>query len=301
MAEYAYKILKKVLEEKSFSNAANALNLSTSAVSQTISKLEDGFGFTLLLRSRTGITLTEEGEKLLPLIEQALLLDEKIELEVSNINRQKNGSLHIGTLWSIAQTWLPDILNTFGEKYPNIQVEITEFSCTDAVKKVENNCVDVSLLSVNCAEHIATTPLYRDSVFCVVPLNFEPKNKDYVTVEEIKDYPLIVPKDDDSVDYINIFKKYNICIKPKMRVISDDSIITMVKSENGVGLIPEMILKSEAIRDKWSKLVKFYRFEPNEYRMVGIALANEPMPSHAAKLFKKQVVDYVKDRGIYNL
>ena len=69
MAEYAYKILKKVLEEKSFSNAANALNLSTSAVSQTISKLEDGFGFTLLLRSRTGITLTEEGEKLLPLIE----------------------------------------------------------------------------------------------------------------------------------------------------------------------------------------------------------------------------------------
>ena len=63
-----YDAFLQVLERGTFSDAARAMGYTQSAVSQMVKNLEEELGVTMLVRSRTGVTLTREGELLLPSI-----------------------------------------------------------------------------------------------------------------------------------------------------------------------------------------------------------------------------------------
>ena len=61
-----YQVLSAVVEQRSLTLAANALGCTQSAVSHSLDTLERELGFPLLKRGRAGVTLTNEGEQLLP-------------------------------------------------------------------------------------------------------------------------------------------------------------------------------------------------------------------------------------------
>ncbi|MGN1389675.1 MAG: LysR family transcriptional regulator, partial [Bulleidia sp.] len=61
-----YQIFVAVVQEKSFTRAAEILGYSQSAVSQAVRSLEKELGTALIERSREGISLTEDGKEYLP-------------------------------------------------------------------------------------------------------------------------------------------------------------------------------------------------------------------------------------------
>ena len=61
-----YEAFQKAVEFGNLSRAADFLGYTQPAVSQMISSMEDEFAVKLLIRSRTGVRLTPEGERLLP-------------------------------------------------------------------------------------------------------------------------------------------------------------------------------------------------------------------------------------------
>ena len=65
MSLYGYEIFETVVEQNSFVKAAHVLNLTPSAVSHAIAKLESDIGFPLFIRNRNGVRLTGEAEKIL--------------------------------------------------------------------------------------------------------------------------------------------------------------------------------------------------------------------------------------------
>ena len=65
-----YLALHKIIELGNFTKAASAMNCTQSAISQMISSLEDELKIKLLNRSKSGISLTKEGEKLYPHIQR---------------------------------------------------------------------------------------------------------------------------------------------------------------------------------------------------------------------------------------
>lgn len=58
MANFAYRVFSEVAKQKTFVSAANVLNVTPSAISHSISGLEEELGFALFVRNRTGIMLT---------------------------------------------------------------------------------------------------------------------------------------------------------------------------------------------------------------------------------------------------
>lgn len=62
----AFKALRTVLRLGSFTKAAHALGYTQSSISQMMASLEEELSFKLLIRSRNGITLTQEGQQLYP-------------------------------------------------------------------------------------------------------------------------------------------------------------------------------------------------------------------------------------------
>ena len=102
-----YKILISVVEQGSLTRAAAVLGCTQSAISHSITSLEDELGFALIKRSRGGVKLTNEGEKLMPAVRNLLSSAEQLSQTASAIRGLDSGMVRIGTFTSVGVHWLP--------------------------------------------------------------------------------------------------------------------------------------------------------------------------------------------------
>ena len=119
MTLLTYQVFKTVADIGSFHKAADILGLTPSAISHAITNLEKELGFTVLIRSKSGITLTSNGENLLPYVNAVLNSDESLHQLVADMNGLQMGTVKIGVFSSVCTSWLPDIMSSFKEKYKN--------------------------------------------------------------------------------------------------------------------------------------------------------------------------------------
>ncbi|MCH4897450.1 transcriptional regulator GcvA [Pseudomonas sp. B707] len=107
----------------SFTRAAEELNVTQTAISHQIRRLEDELGVRLFMRLKDGLALTEEGNAYLPGIRSAFL-----ELRYSTeklLESSNNSVLTISTLVSVASKWLLPRLPSFRKAHPEIDVRIS--------------------------------------------------------------------------------------------------------------------------------------------------------------------------------
>jgi len=107
----------------SFTRAAEELNVTQTAISHQIRRLEDELGVRLFMRLKDGLALTEEGNAYFPGIRSAFL-----ELRYSTeklLESGNNSVLTISTLVSVASKWLLPRLPSFREAHPQIDVRIS--------------------------------------------------------------------------------------------------------------------------------------------------------------------------------
>lgn len=86
MTLLTYQVFKTVTEQGSFRKAADLLGLTPSAVSHAVSSLEAELGFCVLNRAKSGVTLTNYGERLLPYVNAVLNSDESLQQAISEFN-----------------------------------------------------------------------------------------------------------------------------------------------------------------------------------------------------------------------
>ena len=108
-------------EQKSFTKAAKVLSLTQPAVSHHISQLEAELNAPLFLRGRHELTLTREGERLLPKIRQAVEAFEQVEQEALALQRCQN-TVRLGFVYG-AQRLLDERLSAFCAAHPEVSVE----------------------------------------------------------------------------------------------------------------------------------------------------------------------------------
>ena len=110
MLELKYDVFLKVSETGNFSRAAEEMNLTASAVSHIIAKLEREFGFSLFIRSRSGVVLTESGKRILAHLRSISAQYRLLEKEAAQIRDCAVGRVRIGTYYSVTVNWLAPLL-----------------------------------------------------------------------------------------------------------------------------------------------------------------------------------------------
>lgn len=115
---------RAVAETQSFSRAAEALNISHSAVSQIIKGLEERIGTTLITRTTRSISLTEAGEKFLSTLSPAM--DQILGAfdDVASFSSKPSGTLKLNLLRSPYVSHFEKLILSFMKKYPEICVEL---------------------------------------------------------------------------------------------------------------------------------------------------------------------------------
>ena len=116
--------LKIVAEKRNFTAAAEALDVSPSAISQIIKQLEKRVGVALLNRTTRSTSLTEAGERFLaqagPAIEQILIALDSVD----NYAQKPSGLLRLNMPRVVYPSYLAPIIASFTKKYPEVCVEV---------------------------------------------------------------------------------------------------------------------------------------------------------------------------------
>lgn len=130
----------------SFTLAAQELNMSQSAVSHRMKKLEQQLGFKLFIRKTRQLALTPEGERLK--ITVSLSFD-NIYTELNDITHDElSGELYIGTSNGFASYWLMPRLARFQQRYPNLDIRI----------QAQNNAYDFDYEPIDIAIYYLESP-----------------------------------------------------------------------------------------------------------------------------------------------
>jgi LysR family glycine cleavage system transcriptional activator len=108
---------------QSFTRAASELNVTQTAISHQIKRLEDELGIRLFVRQNRSLALTPQARDYLPLVRAAF---DDLRMATERLTRRDNAKvLTVSTIASLAAKWLLPRLTTFQEAHPGIDVRIT--------------------------------------------------------------------------------------------------------------------------------------------------------------------------------
>ena len=137
-----FEIFKHVATQRSFTQAASAMSLSTAVVSRAVQELEQLLGVRLLQRSTRRVVLTREGEDVLA--RASLLLSAFEELTATSQQHLSDvaGDIRLTAPASLGAGRLAPLLSDFIARYPRVHIDL---QLTDAALALEGDGVDLAL------------------------------------------------------------------------------------------------------------------------------------------------------------
>lgn len=148
------KIFKALASEENFRKAAELLHISQPYLSKQISKLEKNLNIRLIYRSKTKITLTDDGRIFLQYSERILALCEESYRALIDLKNANRGNLKVGTSKTIGTYLIPKILVLFTKKYPQIELTVHVNSNPIILKDLMNGKIDLAIIGGEISKKI---------------------------------------------------------------------------------------------------------------------------------------------------
>ena len=210
----------------SFSKAAEELNIAQSAVSRQIKLLEDSLQEELIIRSSKKVILSEKGKQLY----QASLSFEKTSLHI--FEREDRLPLSIGILEGLLKTWFTPLLAEY-LKTEQRDVTVHVADILELRQGIEDSRYDIIFGLENIQSELVTSlKLFEEKLVLI--------SKNEINRKKLHDYRWIVFSNNDYLFKLSKNKSRSIVM-----VDSFDSIISLVKNDMGVAIIPDHLIKKE--------------------------------------------------------
>ena len=181
-----------VAQSLSFVQACERLHLSQSALSLTIKALEEGLGGRLFSRTTRAVSLTPEGEVLLPLARRLLADWDNAEDELRQRFTLRQGRVALASMPSFAGNLLPPVLRSFRQQYPSISVTVHDVINEQVMEMVRDRQVELGIaFEPEPGMPLDFAPLYSDRFVAVVPADSVLAGCTELAWQQLLDYPFI--------------------------------------------------------------------------------------------------------------
>ncbi len=232
----------------SFTEAANHLHLTQSAVSHSIKALEVHLDTKLFERQGKQVRLTNSGEVLLPHANRILTRMEKAQDELLNQKRPGHGRLQIGATVTISQYILPSILRELRESFPNFEITVATEDSRNLIRMIEQGDIDIAVaLEATHSSRIEFEPLFSDKIeMAVSPMHPIAVAED-ITMETIRGEDFIFyNKSSETFQLIEkAFSQSKDRIQASLQVGSMAAIKQMAQIGMGIGLLAPWVALDE--------------------------------------------------------
>lgn len=207
-----------VVENNSFSLAAEECNISQSAISQQIKALENELGFKLLERNNRKFTLTSAGEYF---YKKTLILVSdyrKIVSDSYNIATNKNNTLKIGYLKDYSTNELQNTVTEMILKYPKLSLDIKRENHEQLYKMLRDSTVDIVFNDQRRAfsDEYVNHKLTTKSCYIEVTKSNPISKLNKVTLKELKNLPCILISSEIDSEAEETFYKQDIGVNSEI-------------------------------------------------------------------------------------
>jgi len=240
----ALEIFIKTAELLHFGRASRACNLSPSALTRTIQRLEEEVGQSLFLRDNRSVALTDTGGQLLAYARNAV--SEWQHFQESLTSKQSvSGTLSIYASITAVYSLLPELLEAYRSTYPDVQLALRTGAAETAVEQVLSGEIDLAVAALPDQKparlefmSLTETPL----VFIA------PQPLDRLDFSQAS---LVLPQSGVARQRLDRWmKQHGIVPNISTEVSGNEALIAMVRLGTGVGIVPQLTLERSPLRDE---------------------------------------------------
>lgn len=208
-----FKEFTVLAETKNFWEASERLYLNQSTLSKHIRSMEQELGVELFKRTTRRVELTNYGEALLPYAETIARTEFEYSALLIQMQNYEKGLLTLGTIPSMAQYNITNILLAFQEKYPDSVVKVTEDDANNLIALLHNKkCELVFARETKLAfeqnfltdNKIVRIPYIQDYMIALLPASHPLADRTEITLRELKDEKFCMIKENSMM--------YNLCV-----------------------------------------------------------------------------------------
>ena len=225
--------------------AAASLSYSQSGVSRMIADLEREWGLCLLERGHKGVTLTSDGEQVLPFVEALCEDHRRLRERVAEVKGAEAGTLVIGTFSSVATHVLPPMIQSFEQSHPNIRFELRMGDYSQIEQWVVDGRVDLGFLPFPPARPrpgLEHRSVLEDELLAVMPAAHPLARRKTARLEQLAAEPFILLGQGRDDEVTPLFEAAGVSMMPRFSTWDDYAIMSMVESGLGVAILPRLIL-----------------------------------------------------------
>ena len=235
------KLFVRVVEEGTIASAAELEHIAAPAVSKRLRELEELFGTPLLTRTNKGITPTAAGVRLSILARDVLDDMRNIVLQMKAYSDGLRGSVRVLVNISAISTFMPPIVKSFSERYPDINISLIERDSLAITEGISENVAEIGVFTrLPYSADIEVHPFRTDELKVLVPSAHPLANRRHVTFAETLDHEHVVLRAGTHLRFQMLTEANRVgkTLRAKVEVSSYDALCKMVQVGMGVGILP---------------------------------------------------------------
>ncbi|MCG5263253.1 LysR family transcriptional regulator [Cupriavidus gilardii] len=227
--------------EGSIKRAAEAEHIAQSALSRRIADLERSLGVALLVRSPSGVTLTEAGVRALELGRK---LNEDIAAfarEVQDLGDQVAGTVRLSASPSSIVGFLPERLHAFRASHPHVDIALHERSTSETLRACLDDHADVGVgVAIDGARGLESWHFAQDPLMVLLPASHALSARAALRYADVLQYPLVVVQQGGALDteLRDRAAEAGLPMRQSVAVSSFEAACRMVEAGLGLAVIP---------------------------------------------------------------
>ena len=290
------KIFYYIFSLKSVAAAAKELHITSSAISQNLSKLEDELKIQLFTRLHKKLVPTSAGEQLFNIVEPFI---KDLEQGIKNIKQARqnpSGLLKIGSPIEFGKSYFPGIVARFREVYPEVIFSLKLGDPSEIFPRIANGDLDFGLVDA----FLTQEQIFGDSgIYSIEPLIEEEVilacSKNYYDKEIRGDHSFENLASKEFISYQRTsltlknwfkhhFNKFSVNLNRVMTVDSHQAVITGITHNIGLGVIASHIVQKEI---RQNIIVPIKTSCQDVINKISLVLLQDKIPTRTEKTFLK--------------
>ena len=288
------KAFVSVVEENSFSLAAERLNATQSGMSMLVQNLELSIGKKLINRVPGKMVLTESGKNFYKYALEILSLMDKALIDAKTNNKDLSGTFNCGLMPTFTRSALPKTLSKFLYEYPKVDVKVTEAYSGVLEDMVRTNKLEFAIVpSVKNPTGLKIEFVSSDLNFLVTKKNSEFEHLKPIKLSKLDKIKIIIPGVENSrrISLDEYFATHNIKIDKTLEMDGMIGTLEMVASSDWCAILPAVLCDLDILGNLRTLSPLTSPNLTTEY--VLITSASKELSS-AAKLFSEKICDEIK-------
>lgn len=264
------RIFCDVVQYQSFSRGAAINNISQSAATQSVHRLERHFGVQLVDRSKRPFVLTPEGQACYEGFREVLELFDSVESRVRSLREEISGMVRVAAIYSIGLHDMRQCMQDFMRRYPKAKVRLEFLRPNKVLDAVHNAEADLGIVSYPTqSPDLNVIPLRSEKMVLVCHPKHKLAKEKSITAEHLQGEEFIGFDRDLSIrkEIDRYLRQRSVTIRMMMEFDNIETIKQAIQIGAGVSILPEPTIRDET---RQKSLTSVRLIAPELLRPVGI-------------------------------